>query len=217
MIKPVKVTGLAVALVLTGFVSQAQQDNHTQPEELPKGWHLLDKEKDGFYGISVDKAYEFIKTKKLKGKTVVVAVIDSGIDTLHEDLKEILWKNPKEIPGNGIDDDGNGYVDDVYGWNFIGNKDGRNLKQDSYEGARVYHKLKPKYDNKKIDPATLKGEELAEYTIWLKAKSRIEGGDGEPQIDLLLLKRLLKGAKKAIAFCRLHSTKILTQVMTSTA
>ena len=197
MIKPVKVTGLAVALVLTGFLSQAQQDKqNTQSDELPKGWHLLDKTKDGYYGISVDKAYEFIKSKNLKGKTVVVAVIDSGVDTLHEDLKEVLWKNPKEIPGNGIDDDGNGYVDDVYGWNFIGNKDGRNLKQDSYEGARVYHKLKPKYDGKKIDPATLKGDELAEYQMWLKAKARIEGGDGEPQIDLMLLKRLLKGAKK---------------------
>ena len=74
-----------------------------------------------------------------------MAIIDSGIDTLHEDLKEILWRNPKEIPGNNIDDDQNGYVDDVYGWNFIGGKDGRNVKQDSYEGARVYHKLKAKY------------------------------------------------------------------------
>ncbi|AXY74740.1 peptidase S8 [Paraflavitalea soli] len=207
MIKPVKVTGLAVALVLTGFISQAQQDNHTQTEELPKGWHLLDKAKDGYYGISVDKAYEFIKSKKLKGKTVVVAVIDSGVDTLHEDLKDILWKNPKEIPGNGIDDDGNGYVDDVYGWNFIGNKDGRNLKQDSYEGARVYHKLKPKYDGKKIDPATLKGDDLAEYHMWLKAKSRIEGGDGEPQIDLGLLKRLLKGAKKGDSILQVALSK----------
>src|SRR4051812_17683203 len=160
---PVKVTGLAAALVLSGFISQAQQDNHSVPEDLPKGWHLLDKAKDGYYGISIDKAYDFIKTKKLKGKTVVVAVIDSGVDTLHEDLKDILWKNPKEIPGNGIDDDGNGYVDDVYGWNFIGNKDGRNLKQDSYEGARVYHKLKLKYANKKIDPSTLKGDDLDEY------------------------------------------------------
>lgn len=194
--KPVKVTGLAVALVLTGIASQAQQDHHAPTDEIPKGWHLLDKAKDGYYGISIDKAYEFVKSKGLKSKTVVVAVIDSGVDTLHEDLKPILWKNPKEIPGNGIDDDGNGYVDDVYGWNFIGNKDGRNLKQDSYEGARVYHALKSKYEGKKIDPATLKGDELEEYNMWVKAKNRIEGNNGEPEIDLLLLKRLLKGAKK---------------------
>lgn len=207
MIKPVKVTGLAVALLLTGFIAQAQQDTHTQTNELPKGWHLLDKAKDGYYGISLDKAYEFIQSKNLKSKTVVVAVIDSGVDTLHEDLKDILWRNPKEIPGNGIDDDGNGYVDDVYGWNFIGNQDGRNLKQDSYEGARVYHKLKPKYDNKTIDPSTLKGDELAEYEMWLKAKSKIEGGDGEPAIDLLLLKRLLKGAQRGDSVLRVALSK----------
>lgn len=75
------------------------------------------------------------------GKTVIVAVIDSGIDTLHEDLKSVLWTNPIEIPGNGIDDDKNGYVDDVHGWNFLGGKDGN--EQDSY-GARVYHNGKAK-------------------------------------------------------------------------
>src|SRR5215469_7239815 len=82
--------------------------------ELPKGWHLLDKEKNGVYGISLDKAYEYIHSKNLKSKTVLVAVIDSGVDTLQEDLKSILWVNPKEIPGNGIDDDNNGYVDDIH-------------------------------------------------------------------------------------------------------
>src|SRR5882757_9056031 len=66
--------------------------------ELPKGWHLLDKQTDGYYGISASKAYEFARLKKLKSKTVLVAVIDSGVDTLHEDLKSILWTNPKEIP-----------------------------------------------------------------------------------------------------------------------
>lgn len=207
MRKPVKVTGLAIALVLTGIASQAQQDKHSAPEDLPKGWHLLDKAKDGYYGISADKAYEFIKTKKLKGKTVVVAVIDSGVDTLHEDLKEILWHNPKEIPGNGIDDDGNGYVDDVYGWNFIGNKDGRNLKQDSYEGARVYHALKDKYARIKLDSASLKGDALEEYKMWQKAKAKIEGGSGEPAVDLFMLKRYLKSAQKGDSILRLALKK----------
>src|SRR5258708_37715219 len=68
--------------------------------ELPKGWHLLDEEKDEFYGISVNKAYEFAKTKKLKSKTVLVAVIDYAVDTLHEDLKSILSTSPNYIPGN---------------------------------------------------------------------------------------------------------------------
>src|SRR5688500_10143060 len=75
--------------------------------DVPKGWHMLDQKASGYYGISVDKAYEFVKSKNLKSKTVVVAVIDSGIDTTHEDLRPVLWRNPGEIAGNGIDDDKN--------------------------------------------------------------------------------------------------------------
>ncbi|RUA12851.1 MAG: peptidase S8, partial [Flavobacteriia bacterium] len=74
---------------------------------------------DTIPGMSVDKAYaEIIKNKK--GKTVVVAVLDSGMDLEHEDLKDVLWTNKDEIPNNGKDDDGNGYVDDIHGYNFLG-------------------------------------------------------------------------------------------------
>ncbi len=84
-----------------------------------QSWGHLDLVKDTIPGMSVDKAYaEIIKNKK--GQTTIVAVIDSGIDIDHEDLKDNIWKNTKEIPNNGKDDDGNGYVDDVYGWNFLG-------------------------------------------------------------------------------------------------
>jgi Subtilisin-like serine proteases len=197
-----KMAKLTAAFLFLGFVTFAQQDKQTRSGEVPKGWHLLDKSKDGYYGISLEKAYEFIKQKNLKGKTVVVAVIDSGIDTLHEDLKPILWRNPKEIPGNGIDDDGNGYVDDVYGWNFIGGKDGRNVKQDSYEGARVYHKLKQKYANITIDTTQLSAEEKEEYKTWLKARKKIEGADEGDHIDLVMLKRALAAAKKSDSILR---------------
>ena len=81
-------------------------------------WGHLDLLKDTIPGMSVDKAYtEIIKTKK--GKKVIVAVVDSGIDIDHEDLNEVIWTNKGEIPNNGIDDDKNGYVDDVHGWNFL--------------------------------------------------------------------------------------------------
>ena len=130
---------------------------NAQKETTPNGWHLMDKDSSGYYGVSANKAYSFVKSKKLKSKTVIVAVIDSGIDTLHEDLKPILWTNPKEIPGNGKDDDKNGYIDDVHGWNFLGGKDGRNVKEDSYESARVYHSLKAKWEGKSLaDAITLK-------------------------------------------------------------
>ena len=202
-----KAMGLSAALMVTGMGVFAQQDKNTKPGEVPKGWHLLDKTKDGYYGISLDKAYEFVKTKKLKSKTVLVAVIDSGIDTLHEDLKEVLWRNPKEIPGNGIDDDKNGYVDDVYGWNFIGNKDGRNVKQDSYEGARVYHKLKTKYAGQNIDPTTLKGNDLEEYKVWLAARKKVEGDGANPAMDLMGLKTALKMAKRNDSIMRVTMNK----------
>src|SRR5215203_2323099 len=121
---------------------------------LPKNWHLQDKESTEIYGISLDKAYSFVKSKKIKSKQVVVAVIDSGIDTLHEDLKPIMWTNPKEIPFNGIDDDKNGYVDDVHGWNFIGGKDGRNVGEDTYELTRTFVRLNKQF--KDVDPSKVR-------------------------------------------------------------
>ena len=133
-----KITTLVFVAIFLGASAFAQKSK----EEVPKNWHQLDPATTGYNGISLQKAYDLVKAKKLKSTQVIVAVIDSGIDTAHEDLKPILWTNPKEIPGNGIDDDKNGYIDDVHGWNFIGGKDGRNVKEDSYEAARVYHKLK---------------------------------------------------------------------------
>lgn len=160
-------------------------------QEVPKGWHMLDKS-SGFYGVSVDKAYEFLKTKKVKSNTVIVAVIDSGIDTTHEDLKSVLWKNAKEIPGNGIDDDKNGYVDDIYGWNFLGSRDGaKNVEQDSYEVARVYHSLKSKYEGKNIDVTKLSKEERFEYEMWARAKEDVTGEAGaDPKLTPDQLQKL---------------------------
>src|SRR6266487_4387941 len=153
--------------LITGLIFNSGFAQTSVKESVPKGWHLLNKQKRGDYGISLDKVYDFLKDKK--STPVIVGVVDSGVDTTHEDLKAILWHNPKEIPGNGIDDDKNGYVDDVYGWNFIGGKDGRNVKEDSYEAARVYHQYKSKFENV-TDPSTLSKEDQDKYTMWKKAK-----------------------------------------------
>jgi subtilisin family serine protease len=169
-----------------GFLSIGTFAQTGVKEPLPNGWHLLDLKETGAFGISLDKAYQFLKGKK--SKTVIVAVIDSGIDTLHEDLKEVLWRNPKEIPGNGMDDDKNGYVDDIYGWNFIGGKDGKNVTVDSYERDRVYHKYKEKYEGKEINPETLTKDEAAEYEMWIKTRQELYGSGGEESIDLVILK-----------------------------
>ena len=166
--------------------------------ELPKGWHLLDKEQDGFYGVSVNRAYEFAKAKKLKSKTVLVAVIDSGVDTLQEDLKNILWVNPKEIPGNGIDDDHNGYVDDIHGWNFIGGKDGTNVKDDAQEEARVYYRFKDRFEVASgIDSSKFSPEDLDNYRMWVKARKTVMGDGTESGVDLVILHRALSACIKS--------------------
>ena len=159
-----------------------------------KGWHLFDAAKDSFNGISLNKTYEFLKGKK--SRQVTVAVIDTGVDTTQEDLKNVLWKNPKEIPGNGIDDDGNGYIDDVYGWNFLGGKDGRNLKAESFEVSRVYHKYKNKYFQKMVDTDTMCNKNKEEYILWRKAAKQLELKP-EEQVDLMFLEMAYKSARKS--------------------
>ncbi len=177
-----------LGLILAGLSSFAQTST------IPNSWHMMDKAADGYYGVSADKAYQFLKTKNLKSKTVVVAVIDTGIDTLHEDLKPILWNNPNETV-NGKDDDGNGYIDDIHGWNFLGGKDGRNVTVDSDERGRVYYGLKSKWDNKEVDKSKLSKTELYEYEMFLRAKAEIKGpGDAKEEefadIDVAALKTL---------------------------
>ncbi|HEX8060679.1 MAG TPA: S8 family peptidase [Cyclobacteriaceae bacterium] len=120
-------------------------------QELPapvigKDWFLKDPETDHVQGVSADKVYETL-LKDQPSKTITVAIIDSGVDINHEDLKDVIWTNEDEIPGNGIDDDKNGYIDDVHGWNFIGGKDGTNVNEDTYELTREYLRLKEKFAN----------------------------------------------------------------------
>lgn len=135
-----------------------------------EGWHLLDANSDGYMGISLNKAYELLKDRK--SKTVIVAVIDSGIDTLQEDLKPVLWRNPGEVAGNGKDDDGNGYTDDIYGWNFCGSKTGENLDHNSHEVSRVYHNWRSNFEGKK--EKQIPADQKFLYGQWVKAADIIE-------------------------------------------
>jgi cell wall-associated protease len=118
------------------YLTQAQSAKYSV-----HGWQLQDYRTDSVFGASVNKAYRDLLRNK-KAHPVIVAVIDGGADTAHEDLVGHFWTNVKEIPGNGIDDDHNGYVDDIHGWNFLGGKDGRNIIIDSYESSREYYRLK---------------------------------------------------------------------------
>ena len=109
--------------------------------EAPRDWHLLDPETDGVPGISLHRAEREALAGRQPRRTVVVAVIDGGVDTTHADLRANLWANPKETP-NARDDDGNGYADDIRGWNFIGGKDGRDVHHDTHELTRLYARCK---------------------------------------------------------------------------
>ncbi len=166
------------------FIAVVSFSQPSADRDSVKGWHLRDLKQDGYAGISLNKAYDFLKGKK--SKTVIVGVIDSGLDTLHEDLKAVLWTNIKEIPGNGIDDDGNGYVDDVHGWNFLGGKDGTEVEKSSSEKARVYHGFKDLYLNKAVDTNKLSKIELFQYKEWYKAANEIEpNAETSNQVDVL--------------------------------
>ena len=136
---------------------------------LPKNWFNLDLATSGYFGISTEKAYnELLFNKKPKAK-IIVAVIDGGTDIKHEDLKDVLWTNAKEIPENGIDDDGNGYIDDIHGWNFIGSKKG-NLTYDNMELVRILKKFKPKFKST-IMTTVLDSADKAEFKIYKRAEA----------------------------------------------
>ena len=159
-------------LLLTGM-------NRLHAQIVPKNWQVLDPSADKVLGISLQKAYNYLGSNNKKASPIIVAVLDSGIDTTHEDLKNILWTNPKEIPGNGIDDDKNGYIDDVHGWNFLGGKNGQSVKRAPDERSRIYHKYKAKFGNPLLDTNTMSISDKALFTTWKKTESELNFSDEE--------------------------------------
>jgi subtilisin family serine protease len=145
--------------ILNGFSQDYKNDGDSIPSSKYNNWFNLDPDHDKIQGISSDRAYGEL----LKGKTlsrVVVAVIDGGVDIKHKDLKNRIWINKGEIPGNGIDDDKNGYIDDVNGWDFIGGaKD--NIHKETLEVTRLFKKYSDKF--KTVDTLNLTGENLKEF------------------------------------------------------
>ena len=135
------------------YITSSNQEIITSfSENDKKNWHNLDIEKDSIPGMSVDRAYNELLIG-LKPKKVIVAVIDAGIDINHEDLENLIWINKGEIPGNNIDDDKNGYVDDINGWNFLGESYNETLEmtriiRDNLENNRRYEKAKETIDLK---------------------------------------------------------------------
>lgn len=145
-------------------------------KEIPNNWFHLDPTEDQFPGLSTNKLYaDYLKNKT--GKKIIVAVLDSGVDHLHEDLKDKMWTNKGEIPNNGIDDDRNGYIDDVHGWNFLGNSKGDNIAHDNLEVTRIYGDLKKRFDGK--SKSDLKKKEIKDFELFVKTKEEVEAKQNE--------------------------------------
>ncbi len=157
---PVKV--LVFFTCLISFLSLSAQ---------PNNWFLLDKDMDHYYGTSVNLAYQTLLKDK-NPDTIIVAVVDGGVDPYQEDLKRIMWHNPKEIPANLKDDDKNGHIDDIYGWNFLGNPDGQDVNGDTYEVTRRYIVLKKMFDG--IDSSSIKEKQKKEYAEYKNLKDKVE-------------------------------------------
>lgn len=150
---------LLLSMFSLTIYAQGTSQNFTKKVPLTdqqlKRWSHLDLEKDSIPGMSVDKAYaELLKGKK--GVKVIVGVVDSGVDINQEDLKPVIWTNKKEIPNNGKDDDKNGFIDDVHGWNFLGDSNNENLEmtrilKKADDGSETYKRALSDYNAKLAD------------------------------------------------------------------
>lgn len=166
--------------VLFASLMQAQETKR------PDNWFNLDPTKDKVNGVSTERTYEELLKGK-KSTTIIVGVLDSGVDYTHEDLKDVMWTNPGEIAGNGIDDDKNGYIDDIHGWNFIGGKDGKNVEKDNLEMTRLYRFYKSKYEGKTAKDLKTK-QEKKEFELYTKVKEDYSKQKEEYQSTLNQLK-----------------------------
>jgi len=158
------------------FKGHAQSDSYSTLDSLDSkyiNWYNLSPKKDKIQGAEVDRTYnELIGDKKPK-KKIIVAIIDSGVDINHPELEGRIWTNPNEITGNNIDDDNNGYIDDIHGWGFLGNSKGENIEYENIEEIRIYRDFHPIF--KDISSADLLPEnQRNDYQIYLKCKEKYD-------------------------------------------
>ncbi|MCB0396761.1 MAG: S8 family peptidase [Flavobacteriales bacterium] len=172
--------GILISTLPNVSVAQESVDTPESFDGKYLNWYNKDGKQDKMEGASVARAYtEIIKDKKA-AKKVVVAIIDSGVDIEHDDLKGKVWTNTDEIPGNGVDDDNNGYIDDVHGWGFLGNSKGDNINIETYEFMRIYRDLNPKFKSISSENA-LPAAEKQQYRMYVQCKKKFEAELKEKQ------------------------------------
>ena len=164
---------LIAACFMTSFVSFAQKAEAALEPMQDKNlmtWYHQDFASTNVYGVNSQNAYKYLDSKGLKIKPVIVGVLDSGVDVEHPGLVKNMWKNVNEVPNNGKDDDGNGYIDDIYGWNFSGGKNG-DIDIDNMEVTRVVKKYQsifegPNSTENKANQAKMP----ADFAMYMKSK-----------------------------------------------
>jgi len=176
---------LIALLISLHFYGVCQSIPNSKP---PKDWFLKDPDADQLLGLSVERAYHSLLKDK-PAKTVIVAVVDTGVDIDHEDLKNVIWVNEDEIPDNGVDDDKNGYVDDVNGWNFIGGKNG-NINEDTYEITREYARLRRKFENNSQPEVNAGKKSNEEYKRYQEYKRKWQEKREEDFTQYQLIKQI---------------------------
>lgn len=176
---------ILLAFVSLATISFAQKSESSEPENL--NWYLKDPKADGVYGTGATKAYEMLNAAGKKSTTVIVAVIDSGVETDHPDLKDVIWVNEDEIPANGIDDDNNGYIDDVNGWSFLGGAT-EDIGKEALELARMYLMESKYFEGKKAQD--IPANERVRFATYEKIKLAFEEEMNEKQNSLKNIRAL---------------------------
>ena len=159
-------------------------------------WYLTPADVSPYIGTGVEKAYTELLADKTPKEKVIVAIIDSGTDIFHEDLKDKIWTNTDEILGNKKDDDDNGYIDDMHGWNFIGGPDSTHVNKDTYELVRIYARLNEKYGD--VSEDSVGSEDQKEYEYYLDIKKKFENRVQSNQQEL----QQLTQTRNAIMFAK---------------
>ncbi|MCL9804609.1 S8 family peptidase [Flavobacterium amniphilum] len=163
-------------IILLSIINFSLYSQKTAEEENTlKDWYKKDFEQDKILGISLNKFHDLKKGKTTKAKKIIVAVLDTQIELNHEDLKPVIWVNKKEIPNNGIDDDKNGYVDDINGWDFLGTKKGGYMVYENYEYVRIIREQGNKFQNVKRED--VQSAELENYDEYQRAFKLYETKD----------------------------------------
>ena len=156
----------SISLIFAGWLFLLTGVKAQLPTPPPRQWSYLDPATDSVAGISLDKAYALLKNRS--SVPVIVGILDSGVDETHEDLRDVIWTNPGELPDNRTDDDKNGYVDDQHGWNFLGAPDGTTSEYGQPEITHTYRLFRATYDT--ADPAKLSPVEKRQYDTYQAAK-----------------------------------------------